>query len=47
MPSRFDIAMLHKRGVDVIEGVPPAIGTSLTTIEIGYVGQNMTQILKR
>jgi hypothetical protein len=28
MASRFDIAMLHKRDVDVIEGVPPANGTS-------------------
>jgi hypothetical protein len=30
-PSRFDIAMLHKRDVDVINGVTPrAAGTSLT-----------------
>jgi hypothetical protein len=29
-------AMLHKRDVDVIEGVPPANGTSMTTIEIGF-----------
>jgi hypothetical protein len=35
-PSRFDIAMLHKRGVDVINGVTPAAGTSLTAIEVGF-----------
>jgi hypothetical protein len=35
-PSRFDIAMLHKRDVDVINGVIPAAGTSLTAIEVGF-----------
>jgi hypothetical protein len=36
MPSRFDIAMLHKREVDTVNGVTPAPGTHLTAIEIGY-----------
>jgi hypothetical protein len=36
IPSRFDIAMLHKRGVDVTDGVTPANGTRFTAIEIGY-----------
>jgi hypothetical protein len=36
MPSRFDYAMLHKRDVDVIEGVPPSIGTSMTTIALTH-----------
>jgi hypothetical protein len=36
MPSRFDIAMLHKREVDIVNGVTPAQGTHLTAIEIGY-----------
>ena len=35
-PSRFDIAMLHKREIDVTDGVMPAIGTTFTTLEIGY-----------
>jgi hypothetical protein len=36
MPSGFDIAMLHKREVDIVHGVTPAQGTHLTAIEIGY-----------
>jgi ribonuclease HI len=35
-PSRFDIAMLHRRDLDVIDGVTPASQTPFTTIEIGY-----------
>jgi hypothetical protein len=35
LPSLFDIAMLYKRDVGVIEGVPPANGTNITEIEIG------------
>jgi hypothetical protein len=30
--SRFDIAMLHKREVDIVNGVTPAQGTHLTAI---------------
>jgi hypothetical protein len=36
MPSRFDIALLNKREVDIVNGVTPAQGTHLTAIEIGY-----------
>jgi hypothetical protein len=36
MPSRFDIAMLHKREVEIVNGVTPAQGTHLTAIETGY-----------
>jgi hypothetical protein len=36
VPSRFDIAMHHERGLDIIDGVTSANGTSLTTIELGY-----------
>ena len=36
-PSRFDIAMLHKREHDIKDGgTLPAHGTNLTAIEIGY-----------
>ena len=35
-PSRFDIAMIHKRELDIHEGITPAHGTNLTAIEIGY-----------
>jgi ribonuclease HI len=35
-PSRFDIAMLHKRDLDVIDGVTPASQSTFTTVEIGY-----------
>jgi hypothetical protein len=35
-PSRFDIAMLHTREIDITDGVMPATGTTFTTVEIGY-----------
>jgi hypothetical protein len=36
-PSRFDIAMLHKREVvDSTDGTKPANGTGFTAIEMGY-----------
>jgi hypothetical protein len=47
MASRFDIAMLHNRDVDVIEGVLPANGTSMTTIEIGFRSDYDPDLIKK